>query len=565
MKRKFAFGLAPVKTASQKTENASNPAPPIPRPSTQALRTHQSEDSLPSPDSPFISRQTLPPETERELRAACALILQNFKPSDHGLIDTDPKLDFKGLNRRREGKADTEPVLVRRPTGAPADASSVRDHAKRSRQTDNPATVRGDKPERANTGRRRTEHADAAAPSQLTVANAGTDVDDRSLGTPRTVSTDAHLQEASTAQTSVREASGSSSNRVSHKVEQKTSDSKKRASAMDPEAHGKEQAGSHPQPALDPKPQPRPPSRGRSIRDIKGYIFSKSGNLARRESHESLDQRNARPSLQIDTSRNSSSHGWRSWGLQRKPSSRSTSRPVSSRGRSMDEDPARRNEVNLNRELPPLPSLDTWKDQEKLAAKEKRQSHMGSAHIATVMRPPNQQQEYAAAVRAHHRRSGSDSLALKVKAAALLHPSAPSAVASTKSSPHRSSNKDRPVNFDELLTALDSSNKDASDQSRPGPKMSQDRSRSAAPNFSRKISTDITSPRRQDESYTKFVQISSPPELRQENTSRLKKALSGWMLRKEKKDTWMDRFEKKGIKNGVMIQDEAALSPVVRY
>jgi hypothetical protein len=69
-------------------------------------------------------------QTERELRAACKLILQNFKPSDHGMEDTDPKLDFGGMNRPREHRtkdrnATRSEPKVRMPTGAPVDLKTA--------------------------------------------------------------------------------------------------------------------------------------------------------------------------------------------------------------------------------------------------------------------------------------------------------------------------------------------------------------------------------------------------------------------------------------------------------
>jgi hypothetical protein len=94
-------------------------------------------------------------------------------------------------------------------------------------------------------------------------------------------------------------------------------------------------------------------------------------------------------------------------------------------------------------------------------------------------------------------------------------------------------------------------------------KASSDWHRSEPPNFSRKISTDMVSPR---STYQHEVHISSQGALKEVNKSKLRKVLSGWVLRKEKKeDNWMDQFEKNGIKAGVMIQDEAAMPPIVRY
>jgi hypothetical protein len=52
---------------------------------------------------------------------------------------------------------------------------------------------------------------------------------------------------------------------------------------------------------------------------------------------------------------------------------------------------------------------------------------------------------------------------------------------------------------------------------------------------------------------------------KEEQKSRLKKVFTGWMSKKDKKEDWMHRIEKQGVKEGVMVQDEAASAPVVRY
>ena len=76
-------------------------------------------------------------------------------------------------------------------------------------------------------------------------------------------------------------------------------------------------------------------------------------------------------------------------------------------------------------------------------------------------------------------------------------------------------------------------------------------------NFSRKMSVDT--PTRG--TFSKEVKVAH----KEEQKSRLKKVFTGWMTRKEKKDDWMQRIEKEGIKEGVMVQDGAASAPIVRY
>jgi hypothetical protein len=124
------------------------------------------------------------------------------------------------------------------------------------------------------------------------------------------------------------------------------------------------------------------------------------------------------------------------------------------------------------------------------------------------------------------------------------------------------------LDFDEMMSAMGSP-KVAGQSPQARPKYSLDVARLEPPNFSRKISSDMTSPRfqgRDHPGYQNMVEIGpkATPQ-KQETKSRLRKALSGWMLKKEKKEHWMDQFEKNGIKGGVMIQDEPALAPVIRY
>jgi hypothetical protein len=76
-------------------------------------------------------------------------------------------------------------------------------------------------------------------------------------------------------------------------------------------------------------------------------------------------------------------------------------------------------------------------------------------------------------------------------------------------------------------------------------------------NFSRKMSTDASAPG----SFSNEVKVSR----KEEQKSRLMKVFSGWMSKKEKKDDWMHRIEKEGVKEGVMVHDGAADAPIVRY
>ncbi|KAK4982426.1 hypothetical protein LTR50_007738 [Elasticomyces elasticus] len=130
----------------------------------------------------------------------------------------------------------------------------------------------------------------------------------------------------------------------------------------------------------------RPVSRARSItKEIRDYIRPGTSSSSRAVSPISrrVSKESARSGISDFTpSRTPSTHGWRSWGttLRRKTSSASLNDNVgssSSRGRTETRgNELTKSEVNLNRELPPLPGLDQWKDESTK-----------STHIAALMGP----------------------------------------------------------------------------------------------------------------------------------------------------------------------------------
>jgi hypothetical protein len=149
-------------------------ATPEPSPShTQAqsqshsYRRHLSKDSIVDV-SPFMRRRVLDPKTEQQLRQACVLILQDFKPSDHGMEDTSSKLDFAGPQKRREQRllrdrnADRPEPKVRMPTGAPVDLKAALEarglqQTELTLRTSQDARTSHDAPVRANSSRKRAE------------------------------------------------------------------------------------------------------------------------------------------------------------------------------------------------------------------------------------------------------------------------------------------------------------------------------------------------------------------------------------------------------------------------
>ena len=157
----FAADLTDVQKAPPKVGRPPEPIllPAADKP-TAAHKRHVFNDSLTPLNMAYISRQRINPRTEQELRAACALILQNFKPSDHDIPDADPKLDFRGPHtKRREHRTDASHVEVRRPTGAPQEFKAHYDsryHHEQHRATSASRSY-PDLPMRAIMGRRRVE------------------------------------------------------------------------------------------------------------------------------------------------------------------------------------------------------------------------------------------------------------------------------------------------------------------------------------------------------------------------------------------------------------------------
>jgi hypothetical protein len=190
MKRKFSFNKAPVvssqidsttyppgltgaQKAASKDDTKATPEPmPSHAPSqshsqsssqSQSHGRHSSKDSI-SDYSPYINRRVLDSHTEQELRLACRSILENFKPSDHGMENVDPKLDFGAMSRPHEGRtknrnADRGEPKVRLPTGAPVDLKTAL-QARGLQQTELTLRNPGDPmPVRANSSRKRADFA----------------------------------------------------------------------------------------------------------------------------------------------------------------------------------------------------------------------------------------------------------------------------------------------------------------------------------------------------------------------------------------------------------------------
>lgn len=591
MKRKFSFNLAPVKVpgkadvAKEKTPEPTPAKDPTPK-EPQTHRRHQSKDDFPHLVA-YISRQSLDVQTERELRVACRHILQNFKPSDHGMEDTDPRLDFGAMNRRKGEQKNVivgaNEVRVRMPTGAPIDlktaleARRLRAEAEAKKNPPQQSTL----PVRTKSNRQKFDDAFAderarsaakkyAAPkpasaetmqrvrSQRNKRAASSDAE--SLATPMTGSTtDASFNPVSTAPSSAALTSGGPSNRHSHQLEPAAVADAQAAEWMRKELEKRRQQADSPQQVSSTAN--RPPSRARSIKEnIKEYFLPGSSSVSRAPSR-ALSRTQSRESLALyddeeeQPRRQGSQRGWRSWGSALRVNSRTNSRP-GTRGRDAEPDQAKKPEVNLNRELPPLPSLDSWKDEVKPPPE------LSSSHIASVMRAHDQQQGPFSPTRSHHRTSGPDTLAVQY---AQAHPHSPShshrsplynkqKMDSKKSSPLLEQGPISPTmagfsaSTGNLASPRSHVRHKSTDNSSPG-KISMDQN-----SFSRKVSVDTP------DAFPSAVKLQ-----KNQQQSRLKKVFSGWVSKKEKKEDWMHKIEKQGVKEGVLVQEGGTPGAVVRY
>ncbi|EDU42430.1 hypothetical protein PtrSN002B_003474 [Pyrenophora tritici-repentis] len=586
MKRKFSFNLAPVKVAS-KAELKEKPTPELTPTQSATHKRHTSKDSI-CDNSPFINRRVLDAQTDQELRSACKLILQNFKPSDHGMENTDPKLDFGGLGLRKESKPQQEnrskpaQVNVRMPTGAPMDTATTsflpRKPSTKTRtraKADLEIKARaygGEPPARTNSSRKRTDFGwlderDAQREEKLKVNGKA------SMDMPRPANFRNDSDESITLPVAVASnfanatvSSGKNTNRTSHHSDPAAAADAQATEWMRRELDKKK----HHQDASDRPGRPSPLSRTASIKSsVKEYVFpgSRSRALSRAQSKESL--RSASTNEGQGVSRNGSNSGWRGW-VPRRSSSRSNSRPGTSKGSTTDEAQPRKSEsngLNLNRELPPLPSLDSWKDPqqpqaEMVAAQKSPKSPTTGTHIASVMRsheeqsPPPRKQRHnvpdALVLKSDHsfpahnssRKQGSQSI-----------PQTSRTVPNSPANAHQiMTNWSSTTNLDhrlELGSSTHTRAKSGSSQSASNSNRSTGGAISHSSSDLRAHRTTSTEPK------------SSGKE---EQKSKLKKIFKGWIHKKEKKEDWMHKMEKEGIKEGMLVQDTGpSASPVVRY
>lgn len=517
--------------------------------------------------------------------------------------NTDPKLDFGGLGRpRKETKPQAAEVSVRMPTGAPPELSStstsfmMRKPSTRTRtraKADQEIRARtyGDMPARTNSSRKRADFGwlderDAEREEKLrTYGKTSIDVprsavfrndSDEDVTLPVAVtSTLANAKMSSSVPNSASLPNHRSMNRLSHQSDSPAAVADAQAAEWMRSEFEKKRQQEASEGRGRSNTSVRPPSRAASIKEsVKEYVFpgSRSRALSRAQSKDSL-----RPTADNDDqglSRSDSKSGWRSWGVARKLSSRSNSRPGTSKGQPDEAQPRKSesNGINLNRELPPLPSLDTWKDfqepsEERVAPPKSPMSPTAGTHIASLMRPQEQHQERSSSAK-NHRRSGSDTLAMQFNDAFPVRKSSRKQETKAIPQPIRTG-PGSPTNAEATMTGWSStsnldqrlevaSSNHTRQRSGDSGSASNGNKSADASTFSRKMSVDTTARKT----------LSNEPKTpgREEQKSKLKKIFSGWMHKKDKKEDWMHKMEKDGVKEGVLVQEgSTSASPVVRY
>ncbi|USP77496.1 uncharacterized protein yc1106_04770 [Curvularia clavata] len=548
-----------------------------------AHRRHSSGETICN-NSPFINRRVLDNQTEQELREACRLILKNFKPSDHGMENTDPKLDFGGLRPRKESRPQHADVNVRVPTGAPAESAStsflprsrstkVRTRAKADMEIR--ARQYGDLPARANSSRKRADWLqDRDAEKEQRLRNFGKASMDASRPAISSISDeDITLPVAVTSTLAKSNLSSSVPASSSHHFDDPVAAADAQASEWMRLEFERKRQQEMAERQRRPSTSVRPPSRAASIKEsVIEYVFpgSRSRALSRAQSKESL---RSPAENESSLSRRGSNSAWRSWGLRRMKSS--SSRSGASQGQADDSAQPRKSEsnaVNLNRELPPLPSLDSWKDPEQpkqeaiISPKSPKtpKSPTAETHIASLMRSQDKPEDRSPGSSRQHRRSGSDTLAMQYNNAF------PARKSSRKQGTQPIPQPTSTVSASPGQTETSGTNRSSATKVEQRPDQassSHTRQRSGgsngsthASNFSHRLS--IESP-----VTLKTISHEPKPPAKEEQKSKLKKIFSGWIHKKDKKDDWMHKLEKEGIKEGVLVQDgnDSLASPVVRY
>ncbi|KAI5254518.1 hypothetical protein E4T42_02332 [Aureobasidium subglaciale] len=374
---------------------------------------HKADDRIPTtnslqspPPSPYPGRRApLATKVEADLRVACAGILVNTKPSHHyvppeahitAFVEPKQALDYEAVKR----SVSTRKSQDSRPFPPRTDSADDKHPLKYAYRPDAPIDQLFTKsdpaidPVQSILGRPKYDTpmgSRAKTPVPNNVLSPNSDVGTRPRvakrspsgetngSTPITDVTEYHWS-TSTAPTSAAITPARTSKRASsHIPAEQEIPIKSDATAIEwmrneLERRRQNQAAAAAEehaalPALS-----RAPSRTRSIRslrdNIKEYIRPSSAGGQSRDNSRPPSRSASRSSLRSDSQSQDPDirGGWRSWGrtLKKENAQTDVSRSNSTRGKSegLDCSSSKKSEINLNRELPPLPSLDQWKEDE---------------------------------------------------------------------------------------------------------------------------------------------------------------------------------------------------------
>lgn len=355
------------------------------------------------PPSPYPGhRAPLSTKVESDLRLACAAVLLNTKPSHHYVPPADAQstapqetkqaLDYDAIKR----SASTLRSQSSRPFPPRTDSADEKHPLKYAYRPDAAIDQLFDKsdpgidPVQSLLGKSKHDTpmgSRAKTPVPNTLLSPGSDlgarphVAKRSLSgettgsTPITDVTEYHWS-TSTAPTSAAITPARNSKRdSSHIPVEQEQALKNDTSAIEwmrneLERRRQRQAAEEEQAALPPLS--RAPSRARSIRSIRDNIkeYIRPSSSGGPNNSRAPSRSTSRSSLRSDSKSQDPEirGGWRSWGktLKKEHAQTEISRSDSRNGRV--ESPifskSKKAEINLNRELPPLPSLDQWKDEQ---------------------------------------------------------------------------------------------------------------------------------------------------------------------------------------------------------
>lgn len=587
------------------------------------------------PPSPYPGRRApLSTKTENELRIACAGVCINTKPSHHYVPEDHcsssapkPALDYDAI--KRSASTRSRPSLPR------ADSAETTHPAKYTYRPDSSIDQLFVKPDPTNDTLSRRKHdtpmsSHSKTPVPANVVSPSDQVKERpranqrsfsaetSNSTPHTDVTE-YPWSTSTAATSAAITPARASKRASsHMPADQEQIPKADATAIEwmrneLERRRRRQVATEPAPAPTPAPQSRAPSRTRSIRNnIKEYIRpSTAGSVSRepsRPSSRSASRASHRTTEIRDHSRDPSIRGgWRSWGRSRKDDGNNMSRSSSLRGRSEGRkgSTSTKSELNLNRELPPLPSLDRWKQTELQQAPESSHRPSNSVHSRAGISVGSETSEKDEIVAA---RLGSP---VKERPEVYIPTRSPENISSTgvntfgHAFTHDNLASFGNTRLDSVAPRSKSTNRiqtheptssvrvvEASHGRKDGTNYSHVHSPTGPAQGFPNVATGFSKHRNYDSSNIPPALASSKPESKAEKASYKqkeetkyrhvmdilrsrspppvppkddKKAWWNLKAKSKKPSTWMDQLEKLGIKDGLLVNDDACGAPHIRY